>query len=955
MNDDEPAADGPPSLPCSEVDPERVRWQVRHRLGLCQSEEVPTIRVGRYPIIKRIGRGGSGEVFAAYDEQLQREIALKILRPHLDQSSQQMAMRVLREARVLARLSHRNIVHAYEVGREDRDLFIAMEKIEGPSLEHWQRDQTRPWREILAVYLEAGRALQAAHRMGVIHRDFKPGNVLITDARPRRVCVVDWGLARPTSEEHPGMTCDESSGSGPQWAPTWTTGFTPKYAAPEQMRGEGVGPAADQFAFCVALFEALFKEPPFVGKTNEALHRHKQAGRVVPYDRGAVPERITQAVRRGMQASPDDRFRSMDELLEILDLRKARRWWLAAGIAAAGITAVGTATVTGLLLGLLPGSDPCLAMDERVDRHWNDRVRARIGEAFAAQQLPFADQSFDLLIADLDDYLERWKTDAQRACRGQDRQGSDRDRPRAISAASRAVCLDRRLHTVGQLIASLSDADANLVRRAPHLVDELPPLDDCADLPPPPATVPIEIWAQFDEHLGQADASMVLHDWPLALMAAMEARQLATRARIPTPDPEPELDRYLLEADLAVGRAQVRTDDLESGVQLLEDAGVRAEKLRDDRLAWRAWSSLGRLGRMGLRSKEKIREWLARADSAATRLDDERRSMMLRFYRVNAELFGVTQQEQALREILQWSTKENNNDLRRASAMTLTALLISSSRPEQAYGPALLAMELADEQFGTRHPDAIAAHINLAQVFIQTCRFGEAGEVLEPAMNELSSEPHPYHLNLLVVRAVVDLQVGRIDNARRTFEDARALVGSGYDARIEQGLGVVAFVEGDFSGARRRFERILEQASGDRNRVAIGVAQSSIAEVLLHDGRVHEALELAARARATLEDQRDLNGTYLAMALKVQGLGLLRHGELARAAKRLSAARDRLGGCEYLERADLNYALGLVAQRLGRADRGRQLLGEANAGYARLGELGRLRQRAMRDLLDSPG
>src|SRR5690349_4866030 len=151
------------------------------------------VRVGRYRILHRLGQGGMGVVYLAHDDELDRRVAIKILRHDLAPSSAGRS-RLLREAQATARLSHPAVVHVYEVGHEADQVYMAMEYIEGDTLRRWCEAKTRTWSEIVAMHLAAGEALAAAHAVGLVHRDFKPDNVLVgRDGRPR---VVDFGLAR---------------------------------------------------------------------------------------------------------------------------------------------------------------------------------------------------------------------------------------------------------------------------------------------------------------------------------------------------------------------------------------------------------------------------------------------------------------------------------------------------------------------------------------------------------------------------------------------------------------------------------------------------------------------------------------------------------------------------------------------------------------------------------------
>src|SRR4051812_10268762 len=228
--------------------------------------------VGRYVVLERIGSGGMGVVYAAYDPELDRKVALKLLRPDRAGAAGEAALRLQRGAQAIARLSDPHVVAVYDAGTFGDQVFVAMELMEGRTLRQWLGEGKRGWREIVDVFVAAGRGLAAAHAAGLVHRDFKPDNVLLgTDGR---VKVADFGLARPVGDADPGggeAALMESPGSrGLLATPLTEWGVamgTPAYMAPEQLRGERADARSDQFSFCVALWEALYGRKPFAGES----------------------------------------------------------------------------------------------------------------------------------------------------------------------------------------------------------------------------------------------------------------------------------------------------------------------------------------------------------------------------------------------------------------------------------------------------------------------------------------------------------------------------------------------------------------------------------------------------------------------------------------------------------------------------------------------------------------
>ncbi|MBX3162425.1 MAG: serine/threonine protein kinase, partial [Deltaproteobacteria bacterium] len=304
-------------------------------------------RIGRYQLRDVLGEGGMGIVWSAHDPDLDRTIALKVIKR--GDAPPQLRLRLLREARAMARLKHPNVLTVYEVGTEgDRD-YIAMELVDGGPLEDWLR--TNPGdREIVEALLDAGRGLAAAHQAGLVHRDFKPHNVL-RRAADARVLLTDFGLARGTGDAGDagdaapptvpgrgpvragGSRLDGSHDSVLDTALTQTGMLigTPAYMAPEQFAGQEPDPRTDQFAFCVTAWQALTGARPFGGSTIDELRRAACAG--VGEVQAALPPAVRAILARGLDPDPDRRWPDLDQLLEALEqvTRPARpRWWLPA-------------------------------------------------------------------------------------------------------------------------------------------------------------------------------------------------------------------------------------------------------------------------------------------------------------------------------------------------------------------------------------------------------------------------------------------------------------------------------------------------------------------------------------------------------------------------------------------------------------------------------------------------
>jgi len=368
------------------------------------------VRVGRYVIRGRVGIGGMGVVYAADDAALGRRVAIKLL--HGTGSEGQARGRILREAQALARLSHPNVVQIYEVGEVGRQVFVAMEFVEGLTLGQWQIQQPRSWRELLDVYVQAGRGLAAAHAVGLVHRDFKPENVLV--GADERVRVLDFGLARTDGE---GAPAELRPTGDALLQPITTTGAmlgTALYMSPEQWRAGPVDPRSDQFSFCVALHAALFGVHPFAGATVQELRTRVLAG-VVVSPPGRVPGRLRRALLRGLRIDPEQRFADMPALLAELErVRRGRPLaWIGLGVLALG---VGAALGGRWSAPEEPMQDVCASSAAQAQAVWGPARRAAVRRAFLATERHDAGLLFSQVADQLDDYAREWTEGHAAAC-----------------------------------------------------------------------------------------------------------------------------------------------------------------------------------------------------------------------------------------------------------------------------------------------------------------------------------------------------------------------------------------------------------------------------------------------------------------------------------------------------------------------------------------------------------
>lgn len=302
----------------------------------------PGTKLGRYVIGETLGMGGMGVVYSAHDPDLDRDIAIKVLRPELVRAHPDAAKRIAREAQAMARIAHPNVVSVFDVGTVDGQVFVAMERITGKSLRAWLAEGRRTVADILEVFITAGRGLIAAHDAGIVHRDFKPDNVLIgNDGRAR---VTDFGLAYDRTSERDGP----ESGSETTTRPI---AGTPAYMAPEQHAGGNADPRTDQFGFAVALYEALYGARPFAGKSRDELADSVIRGRIEPAPPGTrVPSSLRSILLRALSVSPGKRYSTLAELLKALGRDRGRRPRRVAFAALLGLALVAVAFGADIVL-----------------------------------------------------------------------------------------------------------------------------------------------------------------------------------------------------------------------------------------------------------------------------------------------------------------------------------------------------------------------------------------------------------------------------------------------------------------------------------------------------------------------------------------------------------------------------------------------------------------------------
>jgi serine/threonine protein kinase len=305
-------------------------------------------RAGRYEIRERIGAGAMGVVYEAFDPQLHRKLAVKFVVSQRD--TPRARDRLLREAQALARVKHPNVVSVFDAGESGGQVFVAMDYVAGVTLAQWLAG-AHTWREVVQMFVQAGRGLAAAHAAGLVHRDFKPENVLVDEHGVAR--VVDFGLVRPLDESTQGEDADVTSPTSTSTESNSATGNgtlvddsltqagaivgTPAYMAPEQASGRAADPRSDQFSFCVALFEGLHGRRPQETESTLGPANSRERGRSW---RGDIPPRIQAAIRRGLSIDPRDRWPSMTALLTELERTRIHISWWSVGAAVSTVIAI---------------------------------------------------------------------------------------------------------------------------------------------------------------------------------------------------------------------------------------------------------------------------------------------------------------------------------------------------------------------------------------------------------------------------------------------------------------------------------------------------------------------------------------------------------------------------------------------------------------------------------------
>ncbi len=839
-----------------------VQRKIRNQVSARLFNRKPKVdRIGRFAVLRRIGAGGMGTVYSAYDEQLDRKVAVKIINARNATDTAQL--RLKREAQAMARLSHPNVITVHEVGEVDGKVFVAMEFIHGDSLDAWIR--THPgWREVLEVFIQAGRGIDATHHAGLVHRDLKPHNIM--RAEDGSVKVLDFGLARtegdPTPSPEPAELGLDESGTAFDDPLTRTGALvgTPAYMAPEIIRGTPADPRSDQFGFCVALFEALYRCPPFEAPSLPELLKNVLEHRLRPAPASTgVPAWVHRIVVRGLSLEPRHRWPSMLALVDALgrDPARARRRW-AAVIGIAGVTGLAGFAVAGLRA---PGPEPCPSAQTEQQALWPSARRDRVAQAFEATGSPLATDAFERVATRAQAHVEELTTMRVTACEDH-RSGRQSDRVFDL----RTACLDARRAGLHELLTEFEHATESTIDGAVWATAQLPSTAACSDTEaltaavPPPRDADAARQVQIQrEALASASALVLAGSYEQATARAHEARSEAETIGYPP---------LIAEAELMLGTALMQSPEHASAERALSRSIAVAlqaghDEVAVEALARRMWVVADPLRRPA--------EALWNEPFAEALLDKLDRPVALEWLLLNNR--GVAQfragrmldAEASYRAAIQ---ALDQDDVRarlvdRISSRFNLAMLLSTGlgRPGAAADELRSAHADTVELLGPRHPRVALMAVRLAASLVDAGRATRASEVIATGIEHLHPSNTYFHVLLLLERANLQIQ-------RR--QDAQAL---------QTAQQVLPLIEAEFA---------------DQYLHTVALWSRGLAQVGL--GRVDAGL---ADLQAAVDEEVERSGAdseFVANARWWHAHGLRRAGQLESAAAEYERARETFGG-----------------------------------------------------------
>jgi len=844
-------------------------------------------QVGRYLILEKVGQGGMGIVYAAWDPDLGRRVAIKLLRTDKVPAEGRTVgqARLLREAQAMARVSHPNVISVFDVSTLGESVFVAMEFVDGGTLRKWVKEKPRAWQEVLDVFTAAGRGLAGAHAAGLVHRDFKPDNVLIgTDGRIR---VTDFGLARLSEDEQeavanrptlPEMAAIEDSPELAQLTQDGLVVGTLRYMSPEQLHGTVPDARSDQFSFCVALYWALYGDWPFdrqrsprgvesaQGSSQKGTSRPSQrtgtprpidpaTGAFEPPRDSKVPAFVRRALMRGLAPAPADRFASMEALLTQLDYRP-RRMRMAAAAATlalvAGLGGYGWYTQAASQRQALV----CTGAEQKLAGVWDDGARKQVTEALLATKRPGAQEVATRVVGQLDNYTRGWVETSTEACRTTRVRGEQTESLLSL----RVVCMERRLKDVQAVRAVLASADAALVEKAVDTVSLLPSLRSCSDVgslsqvEPPP-----------DSEQARAEIERLT-----GLVAQMKALMDAGRYKQSHEVAEPLLKAVSalgyrpLEAETLLWRGwlEFRLDEPKGAERYLTQALKTALAARSDEVLARAATLLVFVVGSDTKRSEEALWWNEMARAALTRMG-------------------------------------GNEDLESEVFKNLGGMYAAQRRNAEALAAYERALELSDRATGPEHVRRSIILGNMGSIYKREKRMEEATRVLNEALalrERLSGPTHPlagvlhYTLSQTYLR-MRDLEKARVHVLRALEIDIATLgaehptVADTYDV-----VGTVYMEGKKFREAQEAHAKALaiKEKTLGKNHEYVSYSACGVGRALVGLKQPTKAMPFFERVLAINPPDPVIKGDAyfgMAMALEAQGKKTPRMVELARKAR----------------------------------------------------------------------
>ncbi len=847
-----------------------------------------------------------GVVYRAFDPRLDRNVAIKLLRIGGPVESR---ARLLREAQAMARLSHPNVIAVHDAGILDEQVFIAMELIDGQTLGTWVSSRTRGWRETLAHFIQAGRGLAAAHAAGLVHRDFKPDNVLVDERG--RVAVLDFGLARSADEEQPLDGAELAIDLSPtlSGAPLTRTGAllgTPAYMAPEQLRRESASQRTDQFSFCVALYRALYDEPPYGGENIDELSKNVLAGKLREPPRDSrVPGWLHAVIVRGLQVDPLARHPSMDAMLTALERDpwpvRRRRVVTAALVVLASVGGLGLWRAQRRQVQLCHGSDATL------QRTWGDARRSALTAAFARTTVPYAADAARNASAMLDRYMDRWSALRVEACEATHVRGEQS----AGLLDLRMGCLDERRENLQALVDLFIGADAALVGRAVSAVQSLPDLDVCQNntalrslvrLPGDPAIRArvADLQKQIAAAAALGEAGKYSDDVRAADPIVAQAEAIGYRPL--------EAKALYNAAD-----AEALNGDSKAAERKFVEAALAADAGRDDLTAAQAWTQLVTLVGFEEARYDDGLVWARYAQARLERLGGDPRTEARLLIGIGAIYIEQGKPELALpahERALALQEKALGPDSNEVSGTLLHLGYDHFARGELDLALAAYqrSLDIRAKTVGTAHPTYATTLINIGNVAYRRRDYAQAAADYQRALaiQERALGPdHPALAATLNNLSNVYSDAKDFDRAAAALKRAIAIDGHtrGFDhptmAMPIDNLGDVYIEQGKAELALAQYRQalaILTKADGAEN-PALALPLGKIGEVYVRTGRPREAVPWLERALALLmahpADPTNVAEAQYFLARAVEHDDAHRAHQLVRAARAAYATAGR--------------------------------------------------------------